>query len=182
MKAKRFEKIHGLGYNNGPYYKKIWKHLFPKDDPHNYYNASKYLTYVLNLRSLVGDVLADKQPCDIYEFFGGNNKGETCHQYMKKLYMVQEKNTIRQTVISRYEKILQKFNVPYEHILPKFKGIWMVKLLIKLKRLILKNTVCKSKGHVSNGYEHNGFIKYTDIPLYQQKCIRCNRYFGEKIK
>ena len=123
MKAKQFEKKHELGKNNGYYYKKIWKHLFPKDDPHNYYNASLYLTYVHKLRNLVADTLADKNPIDIYEFFGGVNKPETCHQYMRKLYMVQEKNALRPTVISRHEKILDKFNVPYEHILPKFKGI-----------------------------------------------------------
>ena len=36
--------------------------------------------------------------------------------------MQQENNTIRPTVILRFEKILDKFNVSYEHIKPKFKG------------------------------------------------------------
>ena len=58
-----------------------------------------------------------------------------------------------------------------------------MKFLIKLKRLFLKNTICKIKDH-KHDYTlyHNGWVKYTDIPLYQQKCIRCNRYFGNKIK
>jgi len=123
MKAKQFESKHNLGKNNGYYYKRIWKHLFPENDPHNFYNASQYLTYVQKLRNLVADTLADKQPIDIYEFFGGNNKPETSHQYMRKLYMVQEKNALRPTVISRHEKILEKFNINYQHILPKFKGL-----------------------------------------------------------
>ena len=123
MKAKQFEQKHGLGYNNAPYYKKIWKHLFPKSDPHDYSNASLYLTYIHDLRNLVSDTMVDKQPADIYEFFGGNNKSETCHQYIRKLYMQQEKNALRPTVISRFEKILDKFNVSYEHIKPKFKGV-----------------------------------------------------------
>ena len=122
MTAKQFEEKHNLGYNNAPYYKKIWKHLFV-NDWHNYSNASKYLTYIHDLRNLVADTMADKQPADIYEFFGGNNKSETCHQYIIKLYMQQEKNALRQTVISRFEKILDKFNVSYEHIKPKFKGV-----------------------------------------------------------
>lgn len=123
MKAKQFEQKHGLGYNNGPYYKKIWKHLFSENDKHNYSNASLYLTYVLKLRSLVADVMVDKQPKDIYEFFGGDNKPETCYQYISRLYMQQENNTIRPTVIKRYENILDKFNVSYEHLKPKFKGL-----------------------------------------------------------
>ena len=58
-----------------------------------------------------------------------------------------------------------------------------MKFLIKLKRLFLKNTICKIKGHKhDNTLYHNGWVKYTDIPLYQHKCIRCNRYFGNKIK
>ena len=58
-----------------------------------------------------------------------------------------------------------------------------MKFLIKLKRLFLKNTICNIKGH-KHDYTlyHNGWVKYTDIPLYQHKCIRCNRYFGKKIK
>lgn len=59
----------------------------------------------------------------------------------------------------------------------------MFKILIKIKRFILKNTICKSKGH-DHDYTlyHNGYVKYTDIPLFQKKCKRCNRYFGKKIK
>ena len=58
-----------------------------------------------------------------------------------------------------------------------------MKFLIKLKRLFLKNTICKIKGH-EHDYTlyHNGRVKYTDIQLYQHKCKRCNRYFGKKIK
>ena len=123
MFAKQFEELHNVGYNSGPYYKRMWKHLFPENDKHNYSNASLYLTYVLKLRSLVADVMVDKKPKDIYEFFGGNNKPETCHQYISRLYMQQEKNTIRPTVVKRYENILDKFNVSYENIKPKFKGL-----------------------------------------------------------
>lgn len=123
MFAKQFEKKHNLGHNNAYYYKRLWNHLFPKDDYHNYSNASLYLTYVLKLRSLVADVMVDKKPKDIYEFFGGNNKPETCHQYISRLYMQQEKNTIRPTVVKRYENILDKFNVKYEHLKPEFKGL-----------------------------------------------------------
>ena len=59
-----------------------------------------------------------------------------------------------------------------------------MKFLIKLKRLFLKNTICKTKGHKHDFFTlyHNGFVYCTDIPLYQHKCIRCNRYFGKKIK
>ena len=67
--------------------------------------------------------MVDKKPKDIYEFFGGNNKPETCHQYISRLYMQQEKNTIRPTVVKRYENILDKFNVKYEHLKPEFKGL-----------------------------------------------------------
>lgn len=123
MKAKQFEKKHSLGKNNAYYYKKIWINIFPENDKHNYSNASLYLTYVLKLKELVADLMVDKKPKDIYEFFEGNNKPETCYQYIKRLYMVQEKNSIRKTVISRYEKILDKFNVSYEHLKPKFKGL-----------------------------------------------------------
>ena len=123
MKAKQFEQKHGLGYNNAPYYKKIWKHLFPESDPHDYSNASLYLTYIHKLRNMVADTLVDKAPEDIYEFFGGKCKSSTCNQYISRLYMQQENNTIRQTVIKRYENILDKFNVPYQHLKPKFKGI-----------------------------------------------------------
>ena len=72
MKAKQFEQKHGLGKNNGYYYKRIWKHLFPESDPHDYSNASLYLTYIHKLRNMVADTLVDKEPIDIYEFFGGN--------------------------------------------------------------------------------------------------------------
>lgn len=123
MKAKQFEKKHELGKNNGYYYKKIWKHLFHKNDKHNYSNASLYLTYVNEIRRLVADTLIDKAPADIYEFFGGECKSSTCNQYISRLYMQQENNTIRPTVIKRYENILDKFNVSYEHLKPKFKGL-----------------------------------------------------------
>lgn len=123
MKAKQFEKNHGLGKNNGYYYKRIWKHLFPESDTHDYSNASLYLTYIHKLRNMVSDTLVDKEPIDIYEFFGGECKSSTCNQYISRLYMQQENNTIRQTVVKRYEKILDKFNVPYEHLKPKFKGL-----------------------------------------------------------
>lgn len=123
MKAKQFEQKHGLGYNNAPYYKKIWKHLFPESDPHDYSNASLYLTYIHKLRNMVADTLVDKEPIDIYEFFGGKCKSSTCNQYISKSYMQQEKNTLRPTVVKRYENILDKFNVEYKHLKPKFKGL-----------------------------------------------------------
>lgn len=123
MKAKQFERKHGLGYNNAPYYKKIWKHLFPESDPHDFSNASLYFIYVNEIRRLVADTLIDKAPADIYEFFGGKCKSSTCNQYISRLYMQQENNTIRPTVVKRYENILDKFNVPYEHLKPKFKGL-----------------------------------------------------------
>ena len=123
MKAKQFERKHGLGYNNGPYYKKIWKHLFPESDTNDFSNASLYFIYINEIRRLVADTLIDKAPADIYEFFGGKCKSSTCSQYISRLYMQQENNTIRPTVIKRYENILDKFNVSSEHLKPKFKGL-----------------------------------------------------------
>ena len=123
MKSKQFERKHGLGYNNGPYYKKIWKHLFTESDPNDFSNASLYFIYINEIRRLVADTLIDKAPADIYEFFGGECKSSTCSQYISRLYMQQENNTIRPTVVKRYENILDKFNVPYEHLKPKFKGL-----------------------------------------------------------
>ena len=59
----------------------------------------------------------------------------------------------------------------------------------KIKRWLLMIFVCKIKGHTSNDswYYPNGFKKGTSqtskpVQLFQKKCDRCNRYYGEEIK
>lgn len=51
----------------------------------------------------------------------------------------------------------------------------------KLIRWVKLNTVCKIKGHESAGLLYsNGYKKGNRV--YQRKCARCNRFFGEKEK
>ena len=60
------------------------------------------------------------------------------------------------------------------------------KTILRLIRIIQFNTICKIKGHNNYyGMYHNGFKKGTfntniEIPLYQGKCKRCNRFNGIK--
>lgn len=60
-------------------------------------------------------------------------------------------------------------------------------MLKKLRRLFLLRFVCSWKGHTSDGVttHWNGFKKGTSqthnpISIYQKKCNRCNRFYGEK--
>lgn len=118
----QFEEKHNIGFNTAYYYKKVFPHLFEKDK-HNYSDMSKYVDYVDTLRQMVADVMIGKQAIELCEFFGGNNKPETACVYVSRLYMTQEKRSLRKTVIKRHELILEKYGVEYKHLKPKFKGI-----------------------------------------------------------
>ena len=60
-------------------------------------------------------------------------------------------------------------------------------LPIKLKRLFHLHITCRIKGHDNeftmfhNGWKKGTMNTHNPIPLYQAKCKRCNRYYGDKI-
>lgn len=118
MTAREFEEKHNIGFNTSYYYKKTFPHLFV-NDPHNYYNMSQYVTYLDSIRLLVADTMVDKKAVELAYLFKGKNKNETACVYVSRLYMTQEKRSLRKTVIDRHIKILKKYKVPYKHLLPK---------------------------------------------------------------
>lgn len=123
MTARQFEEKHNIGFNASYYYKKVFPKLFDKKEPHNYSNASKYVAYIDTIKLMVADVMVDKKATEISHLFKCKNATEAACVYVSRLYMIQEKRSLRKTVIKRHELILEKYNVPYKHLKPKFKGL-----------------------------------------------------------
>lgn len=107
MTRKQFATIHQLNHiDNALYYKKIWSHLFV-NEPYNYKKAHDYLTYIKQLRIDVANILSDKEPKDIYEFFNGKSQAA---QFLTYIHGTLDKNSVKESRVKLYESILKKFS------------------------------------------------------------------------